>query len=160
YQDDPDELGRLVNAHAVEDSQHWRWYLHDLRQLGHDRPLPLTDTLQQLWGDETRCVRRLTYRMCQLALGKSSLQKLVVILVMEAAAKLGFERISAVTRELDRDLIYFGGQHLQAEDDHALHSDGVQTALESIQLDDLGRRELCEVVNRGFDAFDEMADEL
>jgi hypothetical protein len=160
YDDHPDELGRIVNAHAVEDCEHWRWFLHDLEQLGHLDPLTLPEALRLLWGEETRRTRLLTYRLCQLALGKSSLQKLVVILVLEATAKLGFERVSQVARELDRELIYFGGHHLETEAQHTLLTSTIQETLESIRLDDETRRELCGVVDRAFDAFDEMVDEL
>jgi hypothetical protein len=156
-----DRFGELVNAHAAEDCEHWRWYLHDLAQLGHDRAMTFGDALRLLWGAETRRTRMLTYRLCQLSLGASPIEKLVVILVLEATARLGFERTSQVARELGgRELVYFGGQHLETEGQHTLLRGEVQRALEHVRLDAETRRRLCEVVNRAFDAFTELVDEL
>jgi hypothetical protein len=156
-----DEFAHVVNAHAVEDSDHWRWYLHDLGQLGLDRPQPISDALRFLWGKETARARMLTYRLCQLSLGQSSLQKLVVILALEAMAKLGFEHTARVARELDgRELVYFGGRHIETELDHSLLDRGVQQAINGVQLDEGTRRHFCQVVDRVFDAFIDLIDEL
>jgi hypothetical protein len=156
-----DGFAELVNAHAAEDRDHWPWYLHDLEQLGHDRPQPFGDALRFLYGEETRRTRLLTYRLCQLAMGATPLQKLVLILVMEAAARLGFERTTAAARELrGRELTYFGGQHLETEGQHAIVVHPVQRALEGVVLDEDARGALREVVNQAFDAFIAMVDGL
>jgi hypothetical protein len=156
-----DDLAEIVNAHAAEDSDHWRWYLHDLEQLGLDRPQPLSDALRFLWEKETQSARMLTYRLCQLSLGQSSLQTLVVILALEAMAKLGFEHTARVARELDgRELVYFGGRHIETELDHSLLGSRVQEAIAGVQLDEETRRHFCQVVDRIFDAFIDLIDEL
>jgi hypothetical protein len=155
-----DRLAEIVNAHADEDDDHWRWYLSDLAKLELDRPQPFSETLRFLWGARTRKTRLLTYRLCRLSMGADPVQKLVVILVMEAAARLGFQHTARVAREMGRELTYFGGQHLDAEEGHTLLTGPVQRALEEVSLDADGRRRLVEVVDTAFDAFTEFVDEL
>jgi len=63
--DDP--YKRAINDHLAEDSQHWSFYLEDLRRLGFDAPLRFPDLLQFLWGSETESQRLAVYGLSVLA---------------------------------------------------------------------------------------------
>jgi hypothetical protein len=159
-----DRFQEIVNAHADEDSHHWRWYLGDLEKLGQDRTGRFTEALRFLWGKETQASRLLTYRMCRLGFGQSSLQKLVLITVMEATAGFGLERTARIAREIalrgGPELCYLGAHHVEEERDHELLTRDVQEALQGASLDEAQRRDLRRVVDEAFDAFEAFVDEL
>ena len=91
-----DKYQELVNAHAEEDAEHWRWYLDDLEKLGWDPKVPFSTALRFVWNGATQNTRALTYRMCRLGYGATSLEKLVLVHVIEAAGKVTVDGVSAV----------------------------------------------------------------
>jgi len=159
-----DAFQELVNAHAAEDSGHWRWFLADLGALGHDPSMRFTDAVRFTFGPATEQTRRLTYRICRAALGASSLQKLVVVHCIEATGKVSLSHAAplghAVSGRTGKKLVYFGPHHLQTENAHTLERDDVHTTLASIALDDATRAALRAVIDEMFDAFTAFADEL
>jgi predicted membrane-bound spermidine synthase len=82
-----DDFQALVNAHTQEDGGHWNWFLADLASLGQDPRLPFSDALRFLWSERTTKLRMLSYGMCRLGLGASSLHKLVLVQCIEATAE-------------------------------------------------------------------------
>jgi hypothetical protein len=156
-----DRYQEIVNAHTYEDGGHWKWFLADLKTLGQDSNVRLTDSLRFIWSERTASIRMLTYHMCKLGLGASSLEKLVLVHCIEAGGKvaLGSTTPAAVdvARNLGRDLIYFGTHHINTEMQHTLEDAAVHDSLEAIVIDGALRPALLQIVNSAFLAFDEFA---
>ncbi len=154
----------LVNAHTHEDGGHWKWFLADLVALDEDPALRVTETLRQLWGPQTIKTRLLSYRICQLGLGATSLQKLALVHCIEAAGKVSLQSAAPVGRDLGKQLakplIYFGSHHLETESGHTLEEGEVRRKLEAVTLDAATRAQLRGVVDAAFDAFTDFSDEL
>src|SRR4028118_2106005 len=74
-----DEHQQRVNAFSHEDDDHWHLYLEDFRKLGFEQLYTGTDWLNFLWGEETRANRMLSYRIANLIMGASSVQRLATI---------------------------------------------------------------------------------
>jgi len=156
-----DRYQELVNAHTYEDGGHWKWFLADLKTLGQDTEVRFTDSLRFLWSERTAPIRMLTYHMCRLGLGATSLEKLVLVHCIESGGKVALTSTTSaavnVARELGRDLIYFGTHHVLTEMQHTLEDKTVQDSLEALLVDPAQRPMLLEIVDHAFVAFDEFA---
>lgn len=152
-----DRFAELANINLVEESEHYRWFLADLTALGLDAELPFTSTLRFLWGDSTRKTRILTYEFCKLSATMTSLEKLVLILVIEAAGKVALDVSTPVGRraaeKLGRKLPYFGGQHLESEEGHTLAEGSVRGALSEVTLDAAAHARATALVDKLFALF-------
>jgi hypothetical protein len=158
-----DRYQELVNAHTFEDGGHWKWFLADLEKVG-DVEMPFSDALRFVWSDQTRGMRLLSYHVCRLGFGASSLRKLALVHAIEASGSIVLEHAAMVGREYaaltGKKLIYFGPHHFESESNHTLEKDSVADSLEETQLDAELSRELAEVVDECFDLFIGCVDEM
>lgn len=159
-----DRFQELVNAHAQEDANHWRWFLDDVEKLGFDDKVSFTEALRFIWDEATVNTRALTYRMCRLGYGASTLEKLVLVHVIEAAGKLTVDAVSAVgaewSKQTGKKLVYLGQHHLASESEHTLEDADVHRGIEAIQLSPDQRPGLLTMIDQGFDAFRAFADDM
>ena len=158
-----DRYEELINIQLAEESSHWKWFLTDLTTLGLDPMLRFTDALRFVWSDATAKTRKLSYDICKLSAGISSLEKLVLVHTMEATGRVAFESAlpagRAAGEKLDRKLVFFGPHHLEEELQHTLEEDGVRQELESIILDDATRARAVAIVDSVFRSFADFIDE-
>ena len=159
-----DRYQELVNTHLSEESSHWGWFLVDLANLELDPPLRLTEALRFLWGDETVESRMLSYAMCQIATGCTSLEKLVVVQAIESTGRVALTSAvhagGAVNAERSRrKLVYFGTHHLDTEMNHTLEEDDVHASLAAVILEPSMRLRMTALVDTVFDGFTRFADE-
>jgi len=159
-----DAYQELVNAHAREDENHWRWFLDDLDKLGFDERLRFSDALRFVWSESTARTRALTYKMCRLGYDASSLEKLVLVHVIEAAGKVTVKGVSAVgveySKQTGKKLVYLGHHHLATESAHTIEDAQVHRGIEAIALKADERAGLLRVVDQGFDAFTAFAGDM
>lgn len=159
-----DRYQELVNAHTYEDGGHWKWFLADLQALDHDPMEPVTQTLRQLWGPETLKTRMLSYHICRLGLGASSLQKLVLVHCIEAVGKVSLKNAAPIGRslgkQLPKPLVYFGPHHLDTEAEHTLEDDSVRQLLEQASLREDEASRMRALVDETFAAFSEFSADL
>ncbi len=156
-----DRYQELVNAHTYEDGGHWKWFLADLKSLGQDPTQPFSDSLRFIWGERAAPIRMLTYHMCRLGLGATTLEKLVLVHCIEAGGKVALgstvPAALAVARQLGRDLIYFGTHHINTEMQHTVEEASVQGWLAGTVIEEALRPGLLGIVDQSFVAFDGFA---
>jgi hypothetical protein len=159
-----DEYQELVNAHAREDENHWRWFLDDMAKLGFDEQVRFSDALRFIWSDATVKTRALTYQMCRLGYGATSLEKLVLVHVIEAAGKVTIDGVSAVgteySKQTGKKLVYLGHHHLATESDHTIEDADVHRGIAAIQVPGNQRQGLLSLVDQGFAAFTDFATDM
>lgn len=159
-----DRYQELVNAHTYEDGGHWKWFLTDLARLGQDPMMSFSDSLRFVWSDATIQSRLLSYHMCRLGFGASSIRKLVLVHCIEATGKVSLRNAAPLARELaargGKNLVYFGPHHFDTEKDHTLEEKSVHDWLERVELDPSVRAELCTLVDEAFDAFVAFSNEI
>jgi hypothetical protein len=152
-----DPYQQLVNAHALEDANHWRWFLDDLEKLGFDERVLFSEALRFVWGAATANTRALTYRMCRLGYDASPLEKLVLVHVIESAGKTTVDAVSAVgveySKQSGKKLVYLGHHHLATESAHTIEDAEVHRGIEAIAVPPNQRPGLLSMVDQGFDAF-------
>jgi hypothetical protein len=105
-------------------------------------------------------IRRISYEVCRLGLGASSLHKLVLVHCIEATGALTLRHTAPLGEAIDRRLVYFGPHHFETEADHTLEGDEVRADLERVDLAPEMSRELVALVDRCFAVFTDGADEL
>ncbi len=158
-----DRFEEITNAHVAEDSGHWKWYLADLASMGLDPRMPFTEAVRFLWSDVTLRTRRLSYDICGLSARRESIERLVIVLVIEATGGVTLNALApagaALERRIERRLVYFGEHHVNTESQHTVEQDSTRGWLESITLDAAARVRLCALADETFDAFRGFADD-
>lgn len=136
-------LEKAINHHCAEDSEHWRWFLKDLEELGYLR-ISTKEFLGKIWADEQRTPRQMIYFLThKVQMLHDPALILVVIECLEAAFAVFIERLrpQLVQRGLYNRLSYFGMLHDEDEQSHAMGSwiegDVVQSATEHFDLTSL-----------------------
>ncbi len=122
-------LDLLVDQHAKEDAEHWRWFVADLESLagegigGHS----LSEALLSQWGQTTAPVRECAWKVHHLLrLHQEALPRLIML----EACEHGFEAFMDSMRPVVQGagyydkLRFFGAIHDEAEAGHTLHSGG------------------------------------
>jgi hypothetical protein len=159
-----DTLQALINIHTYEEDIHWQWFLEDLPKLGFDDSLLFTDTVKFLWGEETKKTRQVCPKMERYAYKSDPLIRLVVMEIAEAAANVFFSETEQVINELKyitkKQYRYFGGYHIEKENNHHIKTEDIIHYLEHIPLTEEQHQEYSEVVDILFNAFTESMDEL
>ena len=158
-----DRYQKLVNTHLSEEGTHWKWFLADLTNLGLDPTLRFTDSVRFLWGDATVKTRALAYEMCKLSAGLTSLQKLVMVMAIEATGRAALEAAvpagDEAERKSGRHLVYFGNHHLETERKHTLEGEDTHQSLVDEVLSEEARVSLFAIVDQVFHHFGEFVDE-
>ncbi|MBP6123250.1 MULTISPECIES: hypothetical protein [Providencia] len=116
-------LEDAVNTHAHEDANHWPWFIHDLRELGLNHVLPLSDTLEFLWSEQLAPSRKLTYDLVAMLSNQPAKFRLVIIEVMEATGNVMFSFLKELVQGSNFKLKFCGDLHLSHESGHAMGSE-------------------------------------
>jgi hypothetical protein len=163
----PEDEARLdpqkaaINQHGEEDSTHWPWYLSDLRTLGLDRTMKLSDALRFLWSDETSAQRQAIYRMHAVVFeAQDPLLRYAAIAALESYAHLLFAAVTRVSKELELEtgirLKYLGAMHLDREPGHmANQEDETEDLLLQQALDEPTRQKAIRIAGTVGDVIDE-----
>lgn len=156
-----DPLKEAINQHTAEDSMHWPWYLSDLRTLGLDQSLTLSEALRFLWSDQTLAQRRAVYRLCALAHhAQAPILRYSMIAALESYAHLLFATVSRVSEELEVTtgvrLLYLGATHFGREPGHLANQedDTEHTVLQQV-LDGPTRAQALEIAETVFEVIDQ-----
>ncbi|MGC4092795.1 MAG: hypothetical protein QM756_33910 [Polyangiaceae bacterium] len=159
-----DEYQKLVNAHTYEDGGHWKWFLADLKKLGHDPRIHFSDALRFLWGEDTVQLRLLSYNICRLGIGASSIHKLVLVQCIEATGSVMLGSVAplgqALRERTGQALTYFGPHHFETESDHTLEQEQVHSFVAGVELPQALCAELLGLVDATFALFSAVADEM
>jgi hypothetical protein len=156
-----DPLKRAINEHGAEDSMHWPWYLSDLRTLGLDREMTLTEALRFLWGQQTVAQRRAVYRLyalCERA--QAPIIRYCLIAALESYAHLLFATVTRVSEEFEEEtgkrLQYLGATHFGREPGHmANQHDDTEGLVLQQQLDDRQLQLAIEIAGSVCDVIDQ-----
>jgi hypothetical protein len=158
-----DRVQQLVNAQIEREVERAYWFTADLAQLGYDPVLPFNDALELVRSDERARSRTRSYRLCRLALGATSLEKLALVHCIEATASLTvqyvMEAAASWAESNAQTLASLGVTYDRARESEGL-SEEVAALLGDLQLPAGVLRELLRLVDRAFEYFTAFAHEL
>ena len=163
-----DEIQKKVNTHCLEDEGHWRWYLHDLKELEFNNSYLNNSKykiFELLWHDDHKPVREMIYQTMHYSklAAKIPGTKLVIIEVLEAAFAAFLSNMHKLVKEagLFDDLEYFGKRHQDQEDNHSIGSWLDEEQHKNSLEKDIPVEHILfthQIVNNLFDHFDAMFD--
>lgn len=159
-----DPLQEMVNQHAEEEHFHWQWLLEDMGKLGIDYSMRFSDALQFLWSEHTRVSRSMYSRFERYTAGGDPVLKLVAIEVAEVTANVFFHATRPIALQLQstigQELRYFGMCHNQVENTHTLHMPESMQTLRNLEVSQETHQRSLEVVEQGFEFFNELVQEF
>lgn len=149
----------ILNQHTYEDGDHWKWFIEDMESLGFNSQLQMNDALNFLWHEETKISRLVTYKLYQYVAQSSPIEKLVILESIESIADVFLSSTKKVTDELrlitNKEYKYFGGLHVEAEQEHEAHSDDIHEYIQNIQLDNRTKENCIDLVEKVFKLFEQ-----
>jgi hypothetical protein len=152
-----DPIQVIINQHSREDDSHWIWFLEDMKKLGFDASMSLSEALKFLWGKETQASRHMIYELYRYTYQASPIQKLIVIEAVEATADIFLDATAQAARELqrltNREYRYFGDLHFAIDSGHSLYLTETKQQIESLQFTEAAQQEAFEWVERVFQIF-------
>ncbi|UYZ83199.1 hypothetical protein MTZ49_11395 [Entomomonas sp. E2T0] len=127
YTEPKNELEKVVNTHAKEDQDHWKWFIDDLKTLQINNIATLPEHLMYLWDSTTSSVRELTYTLIGEIYNSSAKQRLAIIEAMEATGNVMFKVLAPLANDVklkyNKELVFCGNTHLSHETGHTIGSE-------------------------------------
>ena len=158
------KIQKLINNHTHEDDHHWVWFLKDIEKLGFNQSMNLNDALKLLWSERLKTSRKLVNELYRYTFEADPILKLVAIEVCEATGNVMFSAAAQVGEELQattkKELRYFSKSHLEVETGHATGTPDVEKFIANIQLTEETLQQAFELVEKLFEVFVELMDEL
>lgn len=159
-----DPVQIIINEHTREDDHHWLWFLEDIQRLEMNLPLKFTDALRFLWGEETRISRWVIEQLYRYTFEASTMQKLVVIQVIEATGNVANSVTALVSKELkqtkNKKLLYFGDVHLSVEPGYVIALSEIDKFTKEIELTQDEKNEYLKLAETIFNLFTELTNAL
>lgn len=152
-------LDRLVEQHAQEDAEHWRWFVADLESLASEGigSRSMSDALLRQWGQATAPVRECAWTVHHLLrTHPDALSRLIVLEVCEHGFEAFMDSMRPVVQEAGyyERLRFFGAIHDAAEASHTLHE--TSDPLESVDWSGLDVEALRHLAETVYDCLDGM----
>ncbi|WP_414549317.1 hypothetical protein [Anabaena sp. CCY 0017] len=152
-----DPIQAIINQHTYEDDGHWIWFLEDIQKLDFNISLNFNDALSFLWSDETQVARHTIYQLYQYTHQARPIHKLVVMETIEAIADIFLSTTEQVTQELktstSKEYRYFGIYHFLIDSGHTMHSSETEGCISQILFTEDNENISLELVEKVFDIF-------
>jgi hypothetical protein len=159
-----DPIQKIINEHTCEDDHHWLWFLEDIKRLQMNHELKFNDALRFLWSEETRVPRSVIYELYRCTFKAPTIQKLVVIEVVEATGNILSTTTALVTKDFEninhKNLLYFGDVHLSVEPGHVIGIKKIDEYTKEIQFTQQNIVDYINLVDHIFDLFTELINAL
>jgi hypothetical protein len=152
------KIQSILNQHAHEDGNHWKWFIEDMESLGFNCQLAMNDALNFLWHEETKISRLVTYELYKYIAEGTEIEKLIILESIEGVADIFLSSTKKVTDELqlitNKEYKYFGGLHVAAEQEHEAHSDDMHEYIQTLCITAENRQHSVYLVEKVFELFD------
>jgi hypothetical protein len=151
-------LRKIARHHRKEDAGHETWFLADLARFRTQPP-----TIVELFGRDHAPARDAAYQlMSEVFRVTCDELRVALLLVLESAGHVFFDRVAQFVERAgytDR-LRYFSHHHLEVERAHAVFEQEAESRLDAIVLEPALRDEGLALVDRCYQAFDALLENL
>lgn len=160
-----DRIKKAINAHCTEDSNHWPWFLTDLKTLGLDKELTFTSAIKYLWSKETKNQRSSCYQFAILAdRARDPILRFVYLLSLEINGRALFTKFLEMAErseiETGKELLYFGRTHFARETGGLHGEEEIENELLAMQLSPEIKTEAIEIAMKVLEIQDTEWEEL
>ncbi|KAJ6635888.1 hypothetical protein Bhyg_14474 [Pseudolycoriella hygida] len=151
-----DRIKAAINAHCVEDSNHWPLFLADLKTLGLDAQTTYTSAFKSLWGKEARIQRYSCYDLAILASqAKDPILRFAFLLSQEINGHAVFSKFLEVAEKSEMDtgkeLFYYGRTHYLRETGGLHGQEDIENELLQMKLSPEMRAKAMDIVMKQLD---------
>lgn len=160
------ELEISLNAHCDEDSEHWLWFIEDLKVLNMDVDYwggNMGSVLSTLWSRKDYPIRELVYNIvCHIRSTKTAEEKMIIIDCLESAFSVFINSLNFITHKNGyyEKLKYFGAKHYEDEASHStgnwLEGEKTSDQSHSYEIQPFRLRHMNLVVDDIFQGFDQV----
>jgi hypothetical protein len=159
-----DPIQKIINLHTHEDGLHWRMFMADLETLGMNEARTLSSTLQFVWSEDTKNIRLAWYSIISMLAEADPVLRMVVLEAIEATGALSIPRARAVGLEFEeatgKELFFWGERHASVETGHVTGTEDVERHLHSIVLSEPVKARAFTLVDRVFEGFSNIMDDV
>jgi hypothetical protein len=116
-----DPFEQALYTHSFEEDFHWHWLLEDLKKLGADPAIPMTETVRFLWSSDCTVSRAVPRQFAALCAPAPPSVKFCVVEACETISAYASKVFKQIRAPGDDPLKFFGAMHWEAEVDHSCH---------------------------------------
>src|SRR6185295_6700994 len=118
-----DALQQMLNIHTYEEDFHWQWMLNDLKVLGFDSRMTLSDAVRVFWSPEMHISRQLCFEFAAIASRTPSFGMFAMVETIEAVSITIFRHCRGIHLRSGIECEFFGEKHYIAEASHLMKSE-------------------------------------
>ena len=158
-------LKKVARHHRLEDAGHEKWFLHDKKYMSEacNNKYCAQDNVAWLYGSDSQLIRDAAYAlMSEIYKSEDERVNVAILLTLESSGHVFFEKVANQVKKsgADQDLKYFSSSHLEVELAHAMFEDEMEKQLMARQVPINIRRQAIKMIDRCYDAFNQMFDGL
>jgi len=158
-------LKKIARHHRLEDSGHEKWFLHDKEYMSSTTSEVVKDMHDVAWlyGKDLQATRDAAYAIVsEIYKIDDEYLNVALLLTLESSGHVFFEKVANQVKKSgeDENLLYFSSSHLDVEMAHALFEEEMERKLFEKVLPVNTRREALKMIDRCYDAFNQMFDGL
>lgn len=158
-------LKKIARHHRLEDAGHEKWFLHDKQLIAEmtNRDASSKDSVRWLYSNDCQLTRDAAYAiMSEIYKAEDERVNIALLLTLESSGHVFFDKIVNQVKKTghDSDFKYFSSSHLEVELAHALFEEEMEKKLFALKLPTSVKREALKMVDRCYDAFNQMFDGL
>lgn len=158
-------LKKIARHHRLEDAGHEKWFLHDKKYMssaGKEDSCD-KDNVAWLYGKDSQLTRDAAYAiMSEIYKAEDEIINIALLLTLESSGHVFFEKVVKQVQKAgeDKNLKYFSSSHLEVEMAHAIFEEEMERKLFERPVPVEIRREALKMIDRCYDAFNQMFDGL
>jgi len=158
-------LKKVARHHRLEDAGHEKWFLHDKKYMGSfsSNSYCDKDNIAWLYGKDSQLIRDAAYSIIsEIYKSDDEILNIVLLLTLESSGHVFFDKVVNQVKKTgeDKNLKYFSSSHLEVEMAHAIFEEEMERKLFERKLPIALRRKALKMVDRCYDAFNQMFDGL
>lgn len=158
---------KIARHHRQEDAGHDKWFIHDKKYISHFNAdknyYDNKNEVTWLYSKEMQLIRDASYAiLAEVYQSRHELVNVALLLTIESSGHVFFEKVAKQVKKLgeDSNLKYFSSSHLEVELAHALFEEEMERDLFEQPVPVAVRREALKMIDRCYDAFNQMFDSL
>lgn len=160
-----DRFKKAINAHCTEDSNHWPWFLSDLKTLNLDKETTYTSAMKFLWGKTNQVQRWSCYQLAILADRASDpILRFALLLSIEINGRAVFSKFLEVAEksesETGKEIFYYGRKHFEKETGGLHGEEEIENEFLGMDLDAETKTKALEIVMTALEIQDAEWNEL
>lgn len=156
-------LKKIAHHHRLEDAGHEKWFLSDKKYISQFNQAEDKEDVAWLFSKDSQLIRDAAYAiMSEIFKLEDESLNVVLLLTIESTGHVFFENVVKQVKKAgeDKNLKYFSSSHLEVEMAHSIFEEEMERKMYERRLPISQRRQAIKMVDRCYQAFNQMLDGL